>query len=35
MKKQLSLKAKTLISWGLFAAVFAALVIVASFYDLE
>ena len=34
MKKELTLKTKTLISWGLFAAVFAALVVTASFCDL-
>ncbi len=34
MKKELSLKSKTLISWGLFAVVFTALVLIASYCDL-
>lgn len=34
MKKELSMKSKTLISWALFITIFAALVIIASFYDL-
>lgn len=34
MKKELSMKSKTLISWALFITIFAVLVVIASFYDL-